>query len=142
LYVTRKLAFKNADYQFLKSKSFSEVNYLHTGDIKFQNSYIQRSKFVLFDEKIESRDVLKFMKNKWFDKFPEFVISINGALDKVTLSERMVKLFQRSLIHAITKMNAWVITAGTNDGVMRLVGDSVKWNLKTKELNIIIDNLL
>jgi hypothetical protein len=37
----------------------------------------------------------------------------------------MKTAFKRGLIKAATSTNAWIITGGTNTGVMRLVGEAV-----------------
>ena len=91
----------------------------------------------MFEENEDPENVLNFLKTKWFRKPPVLVLSINGALDSVTLSERTIQIFQSNLIQIINKMNAWVFTSGTNNGIMKIVGDSVKRNLHTNELNII-----
>ena len=77
------------------------------------------------------------MRNNWFDKLPDLIISVNGALDRVILSEKKIQMFQKNLIYATSKMKAYILTAGTNNGVMRIVGDAVKRNLKACDLNII-----
>jgi uncharacterized phage-like protein YoqJ len=41
------------------------------------------------------------------------------------LDERLKATFKRDLIKIAKETNAWIITAGLNCGVMRLVGDAV-----------------
>lgn len=56
---------------------------------------------------------------------PKLILSVTGGAKKFTLPLRMKKAFKEGLIKAAASTGAWIITGGTNTGVMRLVGEAV-----------------
>ena len=61
----------------------------------------------------------------WNLKKPQLIISVTGGAKNFTIPHRMKKAFKRGLIKAAASTRAWIITGGTNTGVMRLVGEAV-----------------
>jgi transient receptor potential cation channel subfamily M protein 2 len=61
----------------------------------------------------------------WNLPMPQLIISVTGGAQNFTIPQRMKTAFKRGLIKAATSTNAWIITGGTNTGVMRLVGEAV-----------------
>lgn len=64
-------------------------------------------------------------ENGWGLQAPKLIISVTGGAQKFTIPQRMKKAFKRGLIKAAASTGAWIITGGTNTGVMRLVGEAV-----------------
>jgi transient receptor potential cation channel subfamily M protein 2 len=65
-------------------------------------------------------------KEGWNLSMPQLVISVAGdSAQNFTIPQRMRTAFKRGLIKAATSTNSWIITGGTNAGVMRLVGEAV-----------------
>ena len=56
---------------------------------------------------------------------PQLIISVTGGAQNFSIPQRMKTAFKRGLIKAATSTNAWIITGGTNAGVMKLVGEAV-----------------
>lgn len=64
-------------------------------------------------------------KTSWGLTKPQLILSVTGGAQKFTLPYRMKKAFKRGLVKAAASTGAWIITGGTNTGVMRLVGEAV-----------------
>ncbi len=56
---------------------------------------------------------------------PKLILSVTGGAQNFTIPHRMKKAFKEGLIKAAATTGAWIITGGTNTGVMRLVGEAV-----------------
>ncbi len=66
-----------------------------------------------------------YSDKQWGLKSPKLIISVTGGAQNFTMSHRMKKAFKEGLIKAAITTDAWIITGGTNAGVMRLVGEAV-----------------
>jgi transient receptor potential cation channel subfamily M member 2 len=87
--------------------------------------------------------MIQFLYNPegWNLQRPQLILSVTGGAQKFTIPHRMKKAFKRGLIKAAASTGAWIITGGTNTGVMRLVGEAVadefhKYNQKLTVLGI------
>lgn len=69
------------------------------------------------------------MFGKWKLERPELILSITGAAQNFNIIEKVRSTFKESLIKAAKTTNAWIISGGTNYGVMRLVGEAMKEDL-------------
>ena len=65
-----------------------------------------------------------FMEKHWKMRRPEVVISVTGGAQDFVLSPRLKRVFDRGLTSAASSTNAWVITGGTDTGVMKLVASA------------------
>lgn len=61
----------------------------------------------------------------WKLQKPQLILSVTGGSQKFMLPQNMKKAFKRGLIKCASSTGAWIITGGTNTGVMRLVGEAV-----------------
>lgn len=69
--------------------------------------------------------VLLFMEHFWKLKTPSLIISVTGAAKALKLPDRLAKTFGQGLSNVLKATQAWVITAGTNVGVMQVVGTAL-----------------
>jgi hypothetical protein len=61
-----------------------------------------------------------YSKDGWRLNHPQLILSITGGAQNFTIPHRMKNAFKRGLIKAAASTGAWIITGGTNTGVMRL----------------------
>ena len=61
-----------------------------------------------------------YNKDGWALNHPQLILSITGGAQNFTIPHRMKYAFKRGLIKAAASTGAWIITGGTNTGVMRL----------------------
>lgn len=73
----------------------------------------------------------------WNLQRPQLILSVTGGAQKFTIPHRMKKAFKRGLIKAAASTGAWIITGGTNTGVMRLVGEAVADEFHTCNLTVL-----
>jgi transient receptor potential cation channel subfamily M protein 2 len=66
-----------------------------------------------------------YNSQSWGLDKPNLILSVTGGAQKFNIPQRMKKAFKRGLIKAAVSTGAWIITGGTNTGVMRLVGEAV-----------------
>mgnify|MGYP002786892365 CR=1 FL=1 len=78
-----------------------------------------------------------YSKEGWNLNRPQLILSVTGGAQKFTIPHRMKKAFKRGLIKAASSTGAWIITGGTNTGVMRLVGEAVADEFHTCNLIVI-----
>jgi transient receptor potential cation channel subfamily M protein 2 len=73
--------------------------------------------------------MIQFMFNDegggWGMRKPNLILSITGGAQKFSLPYMVKKAFKQGLVKAAASTGAWIITGGTNAGVMKLVGDAV-----------------
>ena len=72
----------------------------------------------------------------WNLSRPKLIISVTGGAKKFSMPHRMKKAFKCGLIKAAVSTGAWIITGGTNNGVMRLVGEAVADELDKYNTNL------
>ena len=56
-----------------------------------------------------------------------------GSAENFTLRPKFRQMFMTALLHATRSTNAWVVTGGTNAGIMKLVGDALGGGGRTPE---------
>ena len=66
-----------------------------------------------------------YSPDNWNLTKPKLILSVTGATKNFTMSHRIKKAFKEGLVKAAISTGAWIITSGTNTGVMRLVGEAV-----------------
>ena len=72
------------------------------------------------------RGLTDFMRYEWGLLSPSMIISVTGNALPFTLRPRYEALFSSALLNATRNTNAWIITGGSDAGVMKLVGDALK----------------
>lgn len=84
-------------------------------------------------------DMIDYMLNEsGFDlSMPKMVLSITGGSNRLLIDETTKTAFKQGLIKMSKTINAWIISGGTNCGVMRLVGDAVEQDIRSNGLSVI-----
>ncbi|XP_065175195.1 transient receptor potential cation channel subfamily M member 2-like isoform X2 [Sycon ciliatum] len=70
--------------------------------------------------------LLDLLLNRWQLPQPDIIISVTGGARTNDLSEDMRNRFRKGLVKVGMASNAWLVSGGTNTGVMKLVGDVVQ----------------
>ena len=68
---------------------------------------------------------------------PKIILSITGGARNFTIDEATKSAFKRGLLKAAKSTNSWIITGGSDVGVMKLVGDMINEDLSAKDLTVI-----
>ncbi|CAF0797093.1 unnamed protein product [Didymodactylos carnosus] len=99
------------------------------GFVKFDENPIDEdtrlSEYIRLALQTDKDDVVRFMRNGWNLNVPDLIITVTGGAKKLKMSARLRKTFQQGLVSAAVTTNAWIITAGTNAGVVKEVGEAL-----------------
>uniref|UniRef100_A0A3P9PMV4 TRPM SLOG domain-containing protein n=1 Tax=Poecilia reticulata TaxID=8081 RepID=A0A3P9PMV4_POERE len=86
----------------------------------------------------EATVLYQLLTEQWGLSPPNLLISVTGGANNFYLKSHLKKVFYRGLMKIAQTTGAWIITGGTNVGVMRHVGQAVKdfalSNTKQKEI--------
>lgn len=82
----------------------------------------EAGKFITVSDSTSTMLLANFMERYWKLSRPEVLISVTGGAQDFVLSSRLQRVFDRGLVSAASSTNAWVVTGGTDTGVMKLVG--------------------
>lgn len=101
------------------------------------------SQYIRLHHMNSAESVVRFMKEGWQLPTPDLIISVTGGAKNFDMSARLRKIFQRGLVAAAVttskkksinsflmkshrlNLDAWLITAGTNTGVVKEVGEAL-----------------
>ncbi|XP_077980206.1 transient receptor potential cation channel subfamily M member-like 2 [Glandiceps talaboti] len=106
------------------ANSFGEIEFVGFG--QFSNKI---SPYIRVDKKTKARDLWKLLHKYWRkDKpKPKVLISVTGgAKDFFFNDDRLKNLFNKGLFKAAVSTDAWIITGGTGEGVMKKVGEAIR----------------
>uniref|UniRef100_A0A3B3XCU5 TRPM SLOG domain-containing protein n=1 Tax=Poecilia mexicana TaxID=48701 RepID=A0A3B3XCU5_9TELE len=102
------------------------------GEIHWKCDYVRVS------ADTEATVLYKLLTEQWELSPPKLVISVTGGAKNFYLKSHLKKVFYRGLMKIAQTTGAWLITGGTNVGVMRHVGQAVRdytlSNTKQKEV--------
>ncbi|XP_061184290.1 transient receptor potential cation channel subfamily M member-like 2 [Saccostrea echinata] len=116
-----------------KEEAFRENICTTFGKISFVNNDNQLggskpAKYVRLSHKDSVDKCLELMEKHWKimePKPPSLCISVIGGAKSFKLDNKMRETFNTGLIKAAKTTNAWLITTGSNVGVMKAVGNAV-----------------
>ena len=83
------------------------------------------SKFVVLDSAEEINHVGEICSKVWKLEEPSVLLSITGGAADLSLSADLEEMFKEGLIKAARSARAWIITGGTDTGVMKLTGEAM-----------------
>ena len=65
------------------------------------------------------------------------LLSVTGGATNFTISENIKNAFKHGLVKAAKTTDSWIISGGTDVGVMKLVGDAIEEDLNGQYLTAI-----
>lgn len=87
---------------------------------------MRTSQYVRLSEDTDVKDVIDLVTNGWKMPAPKVLISVTGAAQRFRVQPQVVDVVNQGLVRAAKQTAAWIITGGTDTGVMKLVGDAVR----------------
>ncbi|CAF3430705.1 unnamed protein product [Rotaria sp. Silwood1] len=82
-------------------------------------------KFLRIDNRLPMEDLYQFIVEDCDRQKPALILSVYGGAKYFTTTERLEKEIIRGVIHAATMANAWILTAGIDNGISKLVGEGI-----------------
>ncbi|XP_077393579.1 transient receptor potential cation channel subfamily M member 2 [Festucalex cinctus] len=96
------------------------------GDISFCGLRQTTTKYARVSTDTNPEVLYQLMTEQWKLSPPNLLISVTGGAKNFYLKTRLKNVFQRGLIKVAQTTGAWIITGGTNTGVMKHVGQAVR----------------
>ncbi|KAM6934197.1 transient receptor potential cation channel subfamily M member 2 [Xenentodon cancila] len=96
------------------------------GDICFGGLGQKTGKYVRVSTDTSPEDLYRLLTEQWKLSTPNLLISVTGGAKNFYLKAHLKNVFNRGLIKVAQTTGAWIITGGTNAGVMKYVGQAVK----------------
>ncbi|CAF3511447.1 unnamed protein product [Rotaria sp. Silwood1] len=93
-------------------------------------------KFLRIDLRLPIKDLFQLILEDCQKQKPALILSIYGGAKYFTMTERLEKEFIRGVIDAATMANAWILTAGINNGISKLVGEGISHYRVLREYSI------
>ena len=81
--------------------------------------------FACFSHETSSESLYQVLKHDWKLGKPKVLLSITGAAQDFKMEPRLELLIKQGLAEAARSTQAWIVTGGTDTGVMKLAGDAV-----------------
>ena len=83
------------------------------------------SKFVVLDKDEDINHVGDICSKVWKLEEPSVLLAITGGAADLNLSADLEEMIKEGLIKAARSTRAWIITGGTDTGVMKLTGEAM-----------------
>ncbi|CAF1369818.1 unnamed protein product [Rotaria sp. Silwood1] len=82
-------------------------------------------KFLRIDNRLPMKDLYQFILEDCGGQKPVLILSVYGGAKYFTMTERLEKEFIKGVIDAATMADAWILTAGIDNGISKLVGEGI-----------------
>ena len=96
------------------------------GMIAFSSMASRPARFLAFADTASPAYLAHFLRRNWGLKTPEVLITVVGSAQGFDLEPLLEAAFGEGLASAATRADAWIVTGGTDTGVMKLVGNVLK----------------
>nr|CAB3267284.1 transient receptor potential cation channel subfamily M member 2-like [Phallusia mammillata] len=90
------------------------------------------AKYIKVSHNEDVSRVYEFIKKEWELQPPRLIVSVTGGAKNFKMKQRLTNVFKKSLINIAEGTGAWIITGGTNAGVMKHVGKAVQEHAAAK----------
>uniref|UniRef100_A0A673C9F8 Transient receptor potential cation channel, subfamily M, member 2 n=1 Tax=Sphaeramia orbicularis TaxID=375764 RepID=A0A673C9F8_9TELE len=96
------------------------------GEISFSGLGQKTGKYARVSTDTSPEILYQLLTEQWKLSPPNLLISVTGGAKNFYLKARLKNMFHRGLIKVAQTTGAWIITGGTNTGVMKHVGQAVR----------------
>jgi len=106
------------------------------GELKFSESTADthRARFQCLSCETDVKECCQLLLKCWQLKPPSVIISVTGSAQHMSLEPRLEYLIKAGLQSAAECTEAWVITGGTDSGVMAMCGEALCGSAERKEI--------
>uniref|UniRef100_H2Y3F5 TRPM SLOG domain-containing protein n=1 Tax=Ciona intestinalis TaxID=7719 RepID=H2Y3F5_CIOIN len=94
-------------------------------DLNFVGAKNKQAKYIRVGNNTPPQDIYELLTTRWNLQTPNLIISVTGGASNFHMNSSLTKEFRRSLIKLAESTGAWIVTGGTNTGVMKHVGKAV-----------------
>jgi transient receptor potential cation channel subfamily M protein 3 len=110
------------------------------GTIEFQgaDTLAPKAEYIRLSFDTKPQNIIKLLKNYWQLELPKLIISVHGGIANFGLQPKLKQAIQRALIKVADTSYIWIITAGTDTGVVKHVGDMLKEYIPKTRRNVVV----
>ncbi|CAL4164580.1 unnamed protein product, partial [Meganyctiphanes norvegica] len=95
------------------------------GTLEFQGgAHPTKAQYIRLAHDTRPENILALMSGEWGLDLPKLLITVIGGKTNFDLQPKLKKVIRKGLLKAAKTTGAWVLTAGTNTGVTRHVGEA------------------
>ncbi len=109
------------------------------GTLEFQGAGIHTPKadYIRLSFDTNPQHVIKLLKSYWQLELPKLIISIHGGIANFGLQPKLKSALFKGLKKVADTSHIWIITAGTDTGVVKHIGDILKEILPNSRHNVV-----
>ncbi|XP_031570501.1 transient receptor potential cation channel subfamily M member 3-like [Actinia tenebrosa] len=97
------------------------------GEIEFHGAgHCSRAKYIRVAHDTDAELAYRLLSSEWRIGLPKLLISVTGGAKNFVLQNKLKRILRDGLLKAAQTTGAWIITGGTNTGVMKHVGEAVR----------------
>ncbi|XP_022086912.1 transient receptor potential cation channel subfamily M member 3-like isoform X2 [Acanthaster planci] len=97
------------------------------GEVEFQGVWTStRAKYVRVAHDTQASDILDLLTNIWNLPLPKLLIEVTGGAKDFVLQPKLRRVFRKGIVKVAESTDAWILTGGTNTGVMKHVGKALR----------------
>ncbi|CAF0758756.1 unnamed protein product [Brachionus calyciflorus] len=110
------------------------------GTIEFQGAdmHTGKAEYIRLSFDTKPQNIIKLIKNYWQLELPKLIISVHGGIANFGLQPKLKQAIQRGLIKVANTSHIWIITAGTDTGVVKHIGDILRENFPRARNNVVV----
>ncbi|XP_066935830.1 transient receptor potential cation channel subfamily M member-like 2 [Clytia hemisphaerica] len=103
----------------IETNSFGECHFLGA-------TRKAKGKFIRIAHDTSMKNTFSLLTEHWMIDVPQLLISVTGGAKSFHMDPRLKQQFASGLVKVANTPGAWVITGGTNTGVMKHVGEALQ----------------
>ncbi|RNA22376.1 transient receptor potential cation channel subfamily M member 2-like isoform X1 [Brachionus plicatilis] len=96
------------------------------GELKFEDFKRNDPKYLRVDFRTPLDQMVKIIFEVWKMHRPKLIISITGGAKNFKINAGIKNALKRAVISAALSTDAWLVTGGTNEGIMKIIGEAFK----------------
>jgi hypothetical protein len=108
--------------------------------LEFSDVYLKTADFIVVDNQRALDDMKTLsdyiLENTRF-RSPQLLISVTGGAKNFSIDNKTKNAFMRGLLKVAKTTDSWIISGGTDVGVMRLVGDAIEKDINGESVPVI-----
>lgn len=74
----------------------------------------------------------------WGDFLPSFILSVAGSAHELSLPDELRNAIKGIILNASRCANTWILTSGTDYGVMKLIGEAADEEYRTSGNEVVL----
>ena len=94
-------------------------------------------KFIVIKHDAPVKETVDFLYSTIELPKPKMILSVTGGAKKFQVAENIKNAFKTGLMEAAKTTDSWIISGGTDVGVMRLVGEAIEENPHAQDLVVL-----